>query len=63
MTCLENNFDGYRPRDRALLATLLNHTLRREELCRLKINDIHPGVSFVNVGRRHCRSLNRTPRC
>lgn len=29
-------------RDRALLATLLYHGLRREELCRLKIKDIHP---------------------
>jgi integrase len=28
-------------RDRALLATLLYHGLRREELCRLKIKDIH----------------------
>ncbi len=28
-------------RDRAMLATLLYHGLRREELCRLKIKDIH----------------------
>ena len=38
-------------RDRALLATLLYHGLRREELCRLKIKDIHPrrGVPHLRV--------------
>lgn len=28
-------------RDRAILATLLYHGLRREELCRLKVKDLH----------------------
>jgi len=28
-------------RDRAMLATLLYHGLRREELCHLKVKDIH----------------------
>jgi integrase/recombinase XerD len=38
-------------RDRALLATLLFHGLRREELCRLRIKDIHPrrGVPHLRV--------------
>jgi integrase/recombinase XerD len=38
-------------RDRALLATLLYHGLRREELRRLKIKDIHPrrGVPHLRV--------------
>jgi integrase/recombinase XerD len=38
-------------RDRALLATLLYHGLRREELCRLKIKDIHSrrGVPHLRV--------------
>jgi site-specific recombinase XerD len=38
-------------RDRAMLATLLYHGLRREELCRLKVKDIHPrrGVPHLRV--------------
>ena len=38
-------------RDRAVLATLLYHGLRREELCRLKVNDIHSrrGVPHLRV--------------
>jgi site-specific recombinase XerD len=46
-------------RDRALLATLLYHGLRREELCRLKIKDIHPrrGVPHLRV---HGKG-NKTP--
>jgi site-specific recombinase XerD len=38
-------------RDRALLATLLYHGLRREELCRLKVKDVHPrrGVPHLRV--------------
>jgi site-specific recombinase XerD len=38
-------------RDRALLATLLYHGLRREELCKLKIKDIHSrrGVPHLRV--------------
>ena len=38
-------------RDRALLATLLYHGLRREELCRLEIKAIHPrrGVAHLRV--------------
>ncbi len=38
-------------RDRALLATLLYHGLRREELCRLKVKDIHArrGVPHLRV--------------
>jgi site-specific recombinase XerD len=38
-------------RDRAMLATLLYHGLRREELCRLKVKDIHSrrGVPHLRV--------------
>jgi len=38
-------------RDRALLATLLYHGLRREELCKLKVKDIHSrrGVPHLRV--------------
>jgi len=38
-------------RDRALLATLLYHGLRREELCKLKIKDIHSrrGVPHLRI--------------
>ncbi len=35
----EDTFKG--KRDRAMLATLLYHGLRREELCKLKVRDIH----------------------
>lgn len=37
-------------RDRALLATLLYHGLRREELCRLKIKDIHSRWGVPHCG-------------
>lgn len=38
-------------RDRAMLATLLYHGLRREELCRLKVKDVHArrGVPHLRV--------------
>jgi site-specific recombinase XerD len=38
-------------RDRALLAVLLYHGLRREELCRLNVHDIHDrrGVSHLRI--------------
>jgi len=38
-------------RDRAMLATLLYHGLRREELCRLRVKDIHSrrGVPHLRV--------------
>ncbi len=39
-------------RDRALLATLLYHALRRDELCRLKVKDAHHerrGVAHLKV--------------
>jgi integrase len=39
-------------RDRALLATLLYHGLRREELCRLRIKDIHPRRGVPHLNRR-----------
>lgn len=35
-------------RDRALLATLLYHGLRREELCRLRVRDIHSRQGVVH---------------
>jgi integrase/recombinase XerD len=38
-------------RDRALLATLLYQGLRREELCRLKIKNIHPRRGVPPTGR------------
>jgi integrase/recombinase XerD len=41
-------------RDRALLATLLYHGLRREELCRLKVKDIH-----ARRGLPHLRVLGK----
>lgn len=38
-------------RDRAILSTLLYHALRREELCTLKVNDIHErrGVKHFRI--------------
>ena len=42
-------------RDRAILATLLYHGIRREELCRLKVKDLHTrqGVMHFRVhGKR-----------
>jgi integrase len=42
-------------RDRAILSVLLYHGLRREELCTLKVQDIHPrrGVLHLQVhGKR-----------
>ncbi|MEO8631623.1 MAG: tyrosine-type recombinase/integrase [Betaproteobacteria bacterium] len=38
-------------RDRAILSTLLYHALRREELCKLKVKDIHErrGVKHLRV--------------
>jgi site-specific recombinase XerC len=38
-------------RDRAILSVLLYHGLRREELCTLKVRDIHPrlGVPHLRV--------------
>ena len=39
-------------RDRAMLATLLYHALRRDELCRLKVKDFkneRPGVAHLKV--------------
>jgi site-specific recombinase XerD len=38
-------------RDRAILSVLLYHGLRREELCTLKVRDIHPrhGVLHLRV--------------
>ncbi|REE06553.1 site-specific recombinase XerD [Paraburkholderia sp. BL27I4N3] len=38
-------------RDRALLSVLLYHGLRREELCQLKVRDIHPrrGVPHLRI--------------
>jgi integrase/recombinase XerD len=42
-------------RDRAILATLLYHGIRREELCRLKVRDIQsrPGVVHFRIqGKR-----------
>ncbi|MCA1851175.1 MAG: site-specific integrase, partial [Beggiatoa sp.] len=40
-----------RKRDRAILSVLLYHGLRREELCALKVRDIHPrrGVLHLRV--------------
>ena len=37
--------------DRAILSVLLYHGLRREELCKLKVRDIHPrrGVLHLRV--------------
>ena len=45
----EKSVKGFR--DRALLATLLYHGLRREELCKLKVKDIHSrrGVPHLRV--------------
>jgi site-specific recombinase XerD len=38
-------------RDRAILSTLLHHALRREELCKLKVKDIHErrGVKHFRI--------------
>ena len=36
-------------RDRAMLATLLYQGLRREELCRLKVKDIHSRRSVPHL--------------
>jgi integrase len=36
-------------RDRALLAVLLYHGLRREELCLLKVRDIHDGRGVLHL--------------
>jgi integrase/recombinase XerD len=45
----EKTLKGFR--DRAMLATLLYHGLRREELCRLRVKDIHSrrGVPHLRV--------------
>ena len=42
-------------RDRAILATLLYHGLRREELCGLRVRDIQSrqGVVHFQIGRAH----------
>jgi site-specific recombinase XerD len=39
-------------RDRAILATFLYHGIRRDELCKLKVWDIHQrqGVSYFRIG-------------
>ena len=46
---LENTLKG--KRDRAIIATLLYHGLRRDELCKLRVKDIHSrqGVPFLEV--------------
>ena len=46
---VENTLKG--KRDRAILATLLYHGLRRDELCRLQVKDVHSrkGVPFLEV--------------
>jgi integrase/recombinase XerD len=43
-------------RDRAILATLLYHGIRREELCRLRVGDVHSRegvVHFLVQGKRN----------
>jgi len=35
-------------RDRAILATLLYHGLRREELCRLRVKDLQNGQGVTH---------------
>jgi integrase len=46
-------------RDRAILSVLLYHGLRREELCTLKVRDIHPrrGVLHLRVHVEVWRAL------
>jgi integrase/recombinase XerD len=45
----ENTLKGQR--DRAILATLLFHAIRREELCRLKVGDVQlrQGVPYLRI--------------
>jgi len=54
-------------RDRAILATLLYHAMRREELCALKVVDIHqrewvPHLHVEGKGGQGTRSAGGTRR-
>jgi integrase/recombinase XerD len=46
-------------RDRAILSTLLHHALRREELCALRVKDIHArrGVPHLRVRGKGARRV------
>lgn len=52
-------------RDRAILATLLYHGIRREELCRLRVKDIHSrqGVVHIQVKGKGQDAVRSPPCC